>query len=293
MSALSKAWPLLGALVLQAGCINFRQVGREMGEGMLDGISASMQDGGTPVFHDMGREVIEGVNEKIPETSRGVMKGVGEGLRQDVLTDHTTERIVATVDAVGDRATARAAQLVDLILAKMSARSEQLSRGFMRGVGEGLGKDVLVEENERKLGQLLGTLTGSAREQLVGQKAREELVSIVKDVLGQATGAVDAERAKLQQDLTVAEGRFREALVGILVVVLVAGAVGTFLIIQWRRQDRLVQLLTLQIDRIPDEKARDELKHRIQDLASAGGLEPHLRAQLGKQGLLRQQRQAG
>jgi len=106
-------------------------------------------------------------------------------------------------------------------------------------------------------------------------------------VLGQVGSTVDDQRAKLQAALQDAEARFRNAIIGLIVLVVVAGAVIAFIVMQWKRHERLVQLLTLQIDRVPDEPTREALKHQIQDLATVGGLEVPLRKQLQKQGLLK------
>ncbi len=277
-------------LVLLPGCLNFRNMGKDLTTGLMDGIRESPEDSVVGLTRGAGRGLMDGINEKAPDVTRGLMAGVGEGLRKDVLGDATDDQIEHTLDRAGDRAAAKLEQLtavLDKLLATLGTRSEQLSRGLMRGAGNGLGNDVLTVENQEKLNLLVGQLTGTAREQLLGQRTHDQLVAIVRDALAQASTAVDEQREKLKQDAAEAEVKFRNALIGIGALVLLAGGVIGFLIWLHRRNQRLLQLLTMQINKIPDQKSYDELVGRIRNLASATGLEPVLRSELKKQGLLR------
>jgi len=297
MNLLHKGILLLGAFTFQLGCAGAIQgVGKDFGTGVITAVNGQLPDTGRNLMQgineklpDTGRGLLQGVNEKLPDTTRGLMKGMGEGLRQDVLNDATIERLIHTLDASGDSAARSAEKLsrvLDRLLATMGPRGEQFSRGLIRGTGRGLQEDVLNSENERKLNALLASLTGTAREQLIGQRTHDELVAVVKDVLGQVGSAADDQRQKLETSLEQAQTRLRNAILGLIVLVVISGAVIAFIVFQWRRQDRLVQLLTLQIDRLPESSSRDALKQRIQELATVGGLERALRKQLAKQGLL-------
>jgi len=268
-----------GAVVFCLGCLTgCRTVGDDVTNGALD------------AFRTNG-----------PSTIRAATKAAGDGLRDDILGPQTTaqaQEMVTQVggsvdaqvlrmrdDALGAETRAELEKLVNQLLARLDAQTRATSHALVVQLGKDLREQVLNDDFRSQIlltvkttGDAAIVQAGSLRDELLGQHTADQIRIIAKT-------AADAMLAPTHVELSWIERNATVALVGVAVL-----AFGLIAFSWWEklRYQKTLELLTVQIDRIPNRANYDELVHRIQSSAQDRGVEPILRQVLARNGLLAQ-----
>ncbi|MBI4552390.1 MAG: hypothetical protein HY710_09015 [Candidatus Latescibacteria bacterium] len=170
--------------------------------------------------------------------------------------------------------------------------------------------DLLGEKTRALLGNIRDDLLGDAtrmqavalatllRDELLNSTTRKALDAIVASAVKTSAEGYEAQwRPRLREDADFLKDRVREeegflkkhvtkllwTAGGIVALLLVLG--GLIFARGWRYR-KILEVLTYQIHKIPDQPAYDELTRRIREKAQEVGVEPHLRKLLQKRGIL-------
>lgn len=274
---------LLG--VLSSGCF-LRQAGKAVGDGFMDA-----------------------VNAQGPTIAEGVVRGASEGLRKDVLSEETNQKLAGTVNTVSDAALAKVPelreqalghatqaelrQMAELILATLEARSQRTSKTLMRDMGEGLRQEILNEATRVQLAALVEALGGAARGQtklmrddLLSEDTHKQVRVIVNEAMGAVVDGTERIRHQAHEELSFIQKNTAETL---LVIAILSGLV-IWWVYQQREKNRvLLNLLTQQLYQLSQARTGDAVFDRLKEQASEMGVERQFRQVMAQQGLLESQ----
>ena len=260
-------WLILS--LLAAGCINFREIGSDLGGGLGQGIKSDADTIGVSLG-----------------------SGVVRGARDTLTSEETRKELDTLVQNLGMALTRQAA-----------ASRDTLFGSYTRAWLDSVKSDLIGQSTKKQLGilrdELLGTRTSSffadslrkaaagLRDELLGASTQSALDSIVNRTLATLSQAY---RDKMQPLVRDEESFVKRNITAILWVAggITAGIIAFAAAIAARRKKerRIIELLTYQIHEIPDQKAYDELVTRIRRKAQEDGVEPRLREMLSERGIL-------
>ncbi len=218
------------------------------------------------------------LDQKLQRTSGRMMQSLTDSIQYQAL-----------VEALG---TALSAQINDKVLGKQTeqrllALRDRILTGWILFLERELQHNVLGDGTRLRIAALRNELLGDSTRLLIG-RLRGELTS--EETARQLSVMLDAALnptiqkldRTINQNLKVTQKYANEIIFALLAAAL--------LIIGWvwyqrRKYIRLVKLLTVQINDIPDQRYYDELTHRIQKEAIKTDMEPALREVLRAQGL--------
>ncbi len=270
---------LLGCWLLAvglAGCAGtFQGIGNDLGKGILAAVDAD------------GPRAVTGL-------SASLTKGLGDGLRHDVLTEQTNRQLAQAVETLGKTAQAQLpgirdelvgkqteAQLkatLDELLKALDKQAQATSRHVIVEVGQGLGRDVMSAQNEARLNELVASLgqaataqTSIMRDQLLAN-SDERVRLIVGSAMKEVVLASEEIRLKAHQELSFVQRNATET----VVIALGVGAVVIFFI--WRQNQKNRMLLELVMGQVHQTSGdtEDELLRELGKRAKALGVDRQL-----------------
>jgi len=278
--------------VLTLSCSIQKQVDKQLGPNaqtkkLLDSAS-----------YDIGKNVVAGANSEVRALSRNLINSLKTYADTLDPLDPLTRKIKRQVDSLGQLTNAQVdsigltvlRRVIDL---KREVKDEELKRFFLDAITKA-GNTV-----DRKTRPLLANMIETALDSLNSTATRGKLAAIRDSLLNEATQRKlqDIIRLSLQPTLDTLTTRIRSIIHDDLPVVqkyatqflfglgAVLSAIIAWVWYQRRRYLRLVQLLTNQIHRIPDNNTYDKLVGQIQSEAQKENLEPLLRETLTDQGI--------
>ena len=264
----------------------------------------------TGIGSDLGRGLTDGLAEQSDSIGAGLGSGLVRSLRDTLISDVTRDGLTSLIDSViavaGLSANRGAVGLRDSLLSLQTrdwllALERDLTSDLVlaaAGISENLLGDRTLQRVNRLRNSLLGTETmlfvAALRDTLLGPQMREQIGLLRDDLLGPETrAAVDSilltATDRIQKVTQEEEGFLKKNITeilwtggGILGLLLVVGGI---VVARVRRYKKMLETVTVQIHDMPDQKAYDDLTHRIQKKAQESGVEKKFREFLEGQGL--------
>ena len=293
---------LCGLAALLVGCnlldtmVN-RAVIRNLGKGTK---SKAVIDS---AVEDMAQHAVIGANRETAGISRALVQGLkGSVDTLDPDIRKAMKRIDGIIDSVGYLSNAQVALIFQTVSDRIEhikgqVKDEQLKKFFMDAIASTVARtthQIDVQGRSIVANMLMKTL-----DELNTDSARRKIAAIRDSLLNDATNA-RIQRTVLtavEPTLDTLTNRIdrivnknipmvqRYAYQWLIALGLVAAAIIGWVWYQRRRYLRIVKLMTLQIDKIPDKQTYDDLVGRIRHNAQAESLEPLLRDVLQDQGI--------
>lgn len=263
----SAVWLFLS--LLAAGCINFKDIGSDLGGGLGRGIKSDADTIGA----NLGSGLVRGArdtltSERTRERLDSLLQSLGSGLARqaaasrDTLFGEYTRAWLESVktDLIGARTRSQLGGLRDELL---GARTNSFLTDSLRHAVGGLRDELLGASTQTALDSLINKTLAT-----LSQTYRDRMQPLVRD-----------EESFLQRNITA----ILWVAGGIVASVI---AISTILAILRKKERRLLDILMYQIHEIPDKGAYDELVTRIRRKAKEEGVEPRLRKILSERGIL-------
>ena len=272
-------------------------------------------------FSGIGRDLGDGLSEGLAAQGDSIGAGLGSGLirsiRDSVLSDVVQDRLASMVDSVlgvaGHSVTGSATGLRDSILGDYTREwILALERDLLSSLDDdvqkltrGLGENLLGAQTRARvrllrdelLGPQLHLFAAALRDTLLGDELRRQIGLLRDDLLGERTrlgvdsllvSAGDRIRQVTRDEESFLTRNITEILWtvgGILALLLILGG---FVFNKSRNYRRMLDVLTLEIEKLKGEKVEeyDALTDKIHSAAVQAGVEPKLRAFLEERGML-------
>jgi len=259
---------LLVCAVVLSGCLNFRDIGKDLGGGLGSGIKPDADTIGT----NLGG-------------------GAVRAARDTLTSDETRARLASLLDSVGAHVARTAAASRDTLLGVSTRawiadlKNELLGRTTAEQIAV-LREELLGGKTTAFLRDSLRLAVGGLRNELLGSATRVALDSIISA----AVATLSKEYQDKMQPLVHSEGSFLQRNVstilwtagGVIAAVLVVAGI---VFVRKQKERRILDLLAYQIHEIPDRQAYDELVGRIRRKAQESGVEPRLQEILQERGI--------
>jgi hypothetical protein len=295
--------PILLA-ILAAGCINFRQTGRDLGDGVTESLLLR--------------------SDSLAALTGKIVRSV----RDTALARETQIRLAAIVGELGDSLLRQASLARDTLLGDYTrlwvarlkddllGASTRKQIGGLRDELIGLRTQAYITGlRDELLGRRTTALVGDLRDELLGPRTNNQLMTLVSSLRDELIGDSTRARAGLLRDELLGPGtrsaidsivlatlkrtgEFSEEQQGFIkrnatallwtaggVIVAILGA-AAFFFVRNRKQQTLLEVLTHQIHKMPDQASYDDLTARIHDRAQEAGVEPYLRKMLVNHGTI-------
>ena len=263
----SAVWLILSFLA--AGCINFKDIGSDLGGGLGSGIKSNADTIGA----NLG-------------------SGLVRGARDTLTSDRTRQQLDSLLQSLGSALSRQAAASRDTLFGEYTrawldrVKTDLIGARTRSQLGS-LRDELLGARTNSFLTDSLRRAVGGLRDELLGASTQVALDSLIDKSLATLSQTY---RERMQPLVRDEESFLRRNVTSILWVAggIVAGviALATILAILRKRERRLLDLLTYQIHEIPDKRSYDELVSRIRRKAQEEGVEPRLRKILSERGIL-------
>ncbi len=266
--------PLIICSLIALDCANFRNIGSDLGEGVMNQVKASADSIGynlvtgvrRSLTSDESRRALAHLVDSVVTAAGSAANLQARGLRDSLLTDavekwasHLIETAVGSLNK-------------NLLDAKTVARLKREINGLVSGIGTHLLNDSLMIR------------VAAVRDTLIGSRTSDMIRSAVDTALGTFAARFDRDiNPRLKEDLTF----LQKNATWIIILVVVATLVIIWFV--WRQKERylaLTKLLTVRIAGIPDPAMKEQLKESISQNARDVGVEDMLRSLLDRQGML-------
>ena len=265
-------------LLLISGCSLWKGVGSNLGDGLME--SFENRDS---LLSSMGGNITKGA-------------------RDSIINDKTKQNINNLVDSIiinlSTTANDNFSVLIDSVLGEMlQARLRQIGGTLNTQVAD-IRNELLGENTDSKIAALREELIGvnaknniaDLRDELIGLKTKNMLDSLIYSASNALILKYNEIQPRLSKDIRSETGFIQQNASTLLwsaggVIALLIAIVG-YIIIKGNKIKKISELLTLQINRIPDQKVYDEVTKKIKAKAQEESLEPELRKILDKQGIL-------
>lgn len=281
-----RAWPLLLLPILLPGCA-LQQAGKALGDGLM-----------------------QAVNENSESVGKGLVKGAGEGLNEDVLNDVTRGKLTDTVisvedaalrqlpsardDLLGDRTQQQMKQLVELMLASMEEHTRRTSHALMVDAGRGLREEILNDKTREQLNLLLVELgktargqTNQMRDEMLGESSQKQVKILVDGAMGAVVEGTDKIRRQAHDELSFVQKNTAETLL------VIGGLAAAVVLMAWRQREKnklLLNLMARQLQEMADTPALASTLERLQHQAEQMGVRNQLEDALLLQGMITSKR---
>ncbi len=279
---------LMLLVLLSSSCRSFKEAGRNLGQGVVEGAE--------PLADDFGERIVEGLE-------RGLLQSEMDAYLDSLIHDLGDSMDVAIriwrEAALGDTTAARLAELRDTMLTEATRRQLRLLMDDL--LGNETQADVRALREELFGDPMLASLV-QLRNELTGAETQEQILTIADAFVQQVRDSyVRHLRPEIRSDIdharTESEGIIDWVRQNAITVILVAGGVLALLIgLVWyfwknRRHRRMVKIITSEIDNLrkKDPRAYEYLTENIQGQAVRGQVEKPLRKILDDQGILREE----
>ncbi|GAB4010382.1 hypothetical protein GCM10028808_21000 [Spirosoma migulaei] len=244
---------------------------------------------------DIAQHAVMGANRE----TAGISRALVQGLKGSVDTlNPDIQKAMHLIDSVGQLSNTQVALIMQTVIDRIDhmkgqIKDEQLKQFFMDAIAS------TTHQIDIQTRSMLANMMMKAIDDLNSDSARGKIAAIRDSLLNDATNKrlQTTILTSVQPTLDTLTNRIdrivnknipivqRYAYQWLIGLGLVAAAIIGWVWYQRRRYLRIVKLLTLQIDKIPDKETYDELVSRIRHSAQAESLEPVLRTVLQDQGI--------
>ncbi len=260
---------------------------------------------GCSVWKGVGSNLGDGLMESF-ENRDSLLSSMGgnitKGARDSIINDKTKQNINNLVDSIivnlSTAANDNFSVLIDSVLGEvLQARLRQIGGTLNTQVAD-IRNELLGENTDSKIAALREELIGvnaknniaDLRDELIGLKTKNMLDSLIYSASNALILKYNEIQPRLSKDIRSETGFIQQNASTLLwsaggVIALLIAIVG-YIIIKGNKIKKISELLTLQINRIPDQKVYDEVTKKIKAKAQEESLEPELRKILDKQGIL-------
>jgi hypothetical protein len=258
----------------------------------------------------LGQKITAGVMQELAtvrpdSTVKALSRQASQEVMDVLLSDQVQRRLRVQLDSVGQvldrQVTASTVRLRDSLLSAYTSvwfqRRMREAGAEMQGQAMVLLDDVRGEKTVQFMARVRDELLNDStlrraavfRNELLGGQTQLLLDSIVQKIANNLVKnqfRPETERLRAELDQEIKEGQRLALLIGgvALALALVAG----WVYLTARRHKNTLKVITREIDKIPDQKAYDQLVGSIRKETQAQGLEPHLQAILKEENLYQQ-----
>lgn len=257
-----------------SGCINFKNVGSDLGEGL----TTSLQ-GKDSLFSSIGGNITKGAADSL----------VNERVSRNI--SRVLDSVIINFSSTSKR---ELSSLVDSILADyVEIRLRSISGSFTEGISD-LPDDLLGERTSFLLRNLRNDLIGDSttyrlavmRDELLGKNTSRLVDSLIASAINTALFKYQGSRAMFREDLGFVQKNASTILITAGAVVAVLIIIGAIIFFKKQKLQKVSEVLSMQIHKIPNQQEYDKLVSRIQQKAQEYKVEPALRKILEDQGIL-------
>lgn len=276
------------AFSLQQGCVNFKQIGSDLSDGLKvdsigDELVTGMVNGLTS--QESKRKLNEFIDSLLIATGTETNIQV-KGIRDSLLNEYVNKWIQSVLeDAIGESTREKLGAIRDELLGdktltdvknlKNSIFDYELKQYILNLVSQ-LGPNALNDSTLHLIGiardTLLGPATNSYVKAIIDTSMRSLAIHLEKEI-----------NPLLKGNLSFVQ---KNASWLIILIGLVFAGVAGFIWKQKEKYFKMTKMLTYQISEIPDQKVKETLKEDISKNAKTIGIEGDLREVLDKDGLL-------
>ena len=291
---------LLSCSLLFQSCMNFKNIGGDLGEGLLD----ELDNRSDTITYKLGKGLIDGLTDELTryETQKKLSIALDSlfmrlgysvnretvALRDSLLGDVTRKWIQdVRDDLLGAGTRKHAALLRDELLGMNTLRHIMNMRNELLGYNTSTRLRTLIEEvlSDTTIGRV-----GKLRDELLGERTKGALASIVDSAMVSLISRYRSGlQPELQGDLTFLQRNITWILITIgVIVIVIIGFV-------WQKKEKyakLTALLANQIHQVPQDGEFETLKKNISSKAKEEKLEPLLRELLTEYGILGDEKRA-
>ena len=275
------------ALMLSAASCSFTNMGRDLGSGLSEGLGPQLDSIGA----NLGGGLIRGVRDTLTSartrdslsnfidsiiTSAGLSANKSVSALRDTLMGPYTRQWLLSLEKD---------MTADLVLAAAGISENLLGQQTLKRVAAL--RDTLLGRRtmsfisalrDTVLGPRLREEVGLLRDDLLGQKTRDAIDSILVSATSQLQSATHEEESFLKKNIAQILWTAGGILAGLLIV-------GGIVVARVRSYRKMIETVAVQIHKMPDTSAYDELTSRIQTKTQEHGIEKSFRQILEKHGL--------
>jgi hypothetical protein len=285
-------------LLLLNGCVNFRGIGEDLGEGVLGDLDKRIDSLSYRLGYNLMNGIADGIGKprsqnRLQELLDSLIIRIGyttneqaRKLRDSLLGDYT-RRWIQDVrdDIIGDASRQSLGRLRDELLGDktfryiFNMRNEALgynTRELTRGIISAMRDELLNDSTNKKSGRLRDELLGEKTNLAVRTIVDSAMISLVARYRSDLKPELESNLNFIQRNVT-----WILILIGIIVIVIV-----WFVWQQRQKYLRMSKMLTYQISEVKQPEVKESLKENISDNAKMIGIEDELRKLLEKQGIL-------
>ncbi|MEO8398496.1 MAG: hypothetical protein ABI550_01645 [Ignavibacteriaceae bacterium] len=265
----------------------------------------SMVFSGCSIWKGVGENLGDGLMESF-EQRDSLLSSMGgnitKGARDSIINEQTKENINKLLDSViinlSQTSSKNLSMIVDSILGEvLQTRLRQIGETTNIQLAQ-LRNELLGENTASRISKIRDELLGDTtlnrvanlRNELLGIKTQTMIDSLIYSALDALMVKYNEIQPRLSKDLREETGFIQKHASALLwtaggIIIILAIVVG-YIIIKGNKLKRVSELLTLQINKIPNQQIYDEVTSNIKAMAQEESLEPTLRKILDKQGLL-------
>jgi uncharacterized membrane protein affecting hemolysin expression len=277
---------VLAVLLVLTGCgtvtNDAKSIIDEVGRLPLDLMSAKIARG---FVHGLNDSLLRaGGQVPIDSFIRNLAHNAIMGLQDSLLDSTTRRKLDRTVSEVLDTLNSpHSKHNLDSLLSNLGNQVNIILKRILKSSGDQLSgivnTSLLGDTTTAHLLHLRDTLLGGTLDSLI----THVISTVAYGINHQITPALDTATIHTQSTIE-STARTLAWIFGIAAGLLMI--LGTVLLVLKRRYQQMTEIMTQEIDKIPDQDAYDELIGRIHDKAVERKVEPHLQNVLKKQGLL-------
>lgn len=280
--------------VINSGCFSFRDIGDDLGEGLMGELKKNADT--------IGFELVKGMQESLTSDKSkhelallidSLITRLGyntnrqlTGIRDSLLNEYINKWIQGVVeDAIGNTTRQKLGLLRDEVIGDKTARLLlNIRNSFFDYYLKQYVSDILNSAGPNLLNDSTLMRIGNARDTLLGVKSNSLIKAIVDSAMVTLASRLDSDiNPRLQGNLSFVQ---KNASWLIVLTGAVFAAVG---LIFWRAKERylrIAKMLTFQISELKNTEVFEPLKENISKNAKQIGIEDQLRELLDENGIL-------
>jgi hypothetical protein len=269
-----KNWEFIFVCLYLSGCMNFKDVGKNLGEGLT--------------------ESLEGKDSLFTSIGGNVTKGAADSLINERVSKNLSLMLDSVITNFSASSKRELPVLIDSLLAQyVEIRLQKISRSFEKELAK-LPDDLLGDRTSILLGNIRDDLIGDTtverlsvlRDELLGKKTSGLVDSIIASALNTALSKYEGSREMFRADLGFVQKNATTILITAGVVIAALIVIGGIIFLKKQKLQKISEVLSMQIHNMPNQKTYDELVARIRKNAQENKVEPELRKILEEQGVL-------
>lgn len=285
---------IVTTIVFFSGCFSFKNIGSDLGEGLMD----QLKDNADTIGNQFLRGMVNGLTsdsskQKLAGLIDSVITKMGyttnrqlAGIRDSLLNDYVNIWVRSIIeDAIGNATRKKLGALRDELLGdKTIIRLLNMRNSFfnyylqqyLNEIEKNIGPNILNDSTMQRLGIIRDTLIGTRSNSLIKSIVDSAMVTIASRFNNDINPGLKGDLSFLQKNAS-----WLFSLIGFIVLVIIWFV--------WRQKEKYLKmskLLTVQIAEVKEKNVFETLKEGISKHAKIIGVEGDLRNLLNEEGLL-------